>query len=89
MPRSWASPAIRSTVTPPGRSRSAGSRTRLLSDIHRDVVKRYGIHWPELNACHRATFVIDGQGLVRFVERYGRGVLPDPARILAEVKKLD
>jgi alkyl hydroperoxide reductase subunit AhpC len=60
----------------------------LLGDIHRDVVKRYGIHWPELNACHRATFVIDRQGTVRFVERYGRGELPDPMKILAEVKKL-
>ena len=60
----------------------------LLSDIQRDVVKRYGIHWPELNACHRATFVIDGRGIVRFVERYGQGQLPDPEKILAEVKKL-
>ena len=60
----------------------------LLADIQRDVVKRYGIHWPELNACHRATFVIDRQGMVRFVERYGRGELPDPMKILAEVKKL-
>jgi alkyl hydroperoxide reductase subunit AhpC len=60
----------------------------LLADIHRDVVKRYGIHWPELNACHRATFVIDRQGLVRFVERYARGELPDPVKILAEVKNL-
>jgi alkyl hydroperoxide reductase subunit AhpC len=59
----------------------------LLADIQRDVVKRYGIHWPELNACHRATFVIDRQGVIRFVERYGRGELPDPAKILAEVKK--
>ena len=60
----------------------------LLSDMHRDVVKRYGVHWPELNACHRATFVIDKQGTVRFVERYARGVLPEPEKILAEVKKL-
>jgi alkyl hydroperoxide reductase subunit AhpC len=60
----------------------------LLGDIHRDVVKRYGIHWPELNACHRTTFVIDRQGVIRFVERYGRGELPDPARVLAEVQKL-
>jgi alkyl hydroperoxide reductase subunit AhpC len=60
-----------------------------LGDIHRDVVKRYGIHWPELNACHRATVVIDRRGVVRFIERYGRGELPDPVKILAEVKKLD
>jgi alkyl hydroperoxide reductase subunit AhpC len=60
----------------------------LLADIHRDVVARYGIHWPELNACYRATFVIDKQGTVRFVERYGRGELPDPAKILAVVKGL-
>jgi peroxiredoxin len=36
----------------------------------------------------RATFVIDKQGTIRFVERYGRGELPDPDRILAEVRKL-
>jgi alkyl hydroperoxide reductase subunit AhpC len=60
----------------------------LLGDIHRDVVKRYGIHWPDLNACYRATFVIDKQGTVRFMERYGKGELPDPEKILAEVKKL-
>jgi alkyl hydroperoxide reductase subunit AhpC len=60
----------------------------LLADIHREVVRRYGVHWPELNACYRATFVIDAQGTVRFVERYGRGELPDPDRILAEVRKL-
>jgi alkyl hydroperoxide reductase subunit AhpC len=59
----------------------------LLADIHRDVVKRYGLHWPELNAGYRATFVVDTQGVVRFVERYGRGELPDPDRLLAEVKK--
>jgi hypothetical protein len=32
--------------------------------------------------------VIDGQGIVRFVERYARGQLPDPEKILAEVRKL-
>ena len=88
MPRSWAFPATRCTATRRGPSRSAGSRTRCLADIQRDVVKRYGIHWPELNACYRATFVIDGQGIVRFAERYARGVLPDPAKILAEVRQL-
>jgi hypothetical protein len=31
--------------------------------------------------------VIDTQGIVRFVERHGRGELPDPDKILAELKK--
>ncbi len=60
----------------------------LLGDVHREVVKKYGIWWPELNANFRATFIIDKQGKVRFVERYGKGELPDPDKILAEVKKL-
>jgi alkyl hydroperoxide reductase subunit AhpC len=60
----------------------------LLADIQRDVVKRYGVHWPELNACYRAAFVVDKQGVVRFVERYGRGELPDPENLLREVRKL-
>jgi len=60
----------------------------LLGDIHRDVVKAYGVHWPELNACRRATFVIDKQGTLRLIERYGKGELPDPDKILAEVKRL-
>jgi alkyl hydroperoxide reductase subunit AhpC len=60
----------------------------LLGDIHRDVVKRYGVHWPELNACYRAALVVDKQGVVRFVERYGRGELPDPENLLREVRKL-
>ena len=60
----------------------------LLADVHRDVVKKYGIWWPELNANYRATFVVDKAGKIRFIERYGKGELPDPDKILAEVKKL-
>lgn len=60
----------------------------LLADVHRDVVRRYGIYWPELNANYRATFVVDRQGIIRFIERYGRGELPDPDRILTEVRRL-
>jgi len=36
----------------------------------------------------RATFIVDKQGKIAFVERYGKGELPDPDNILAEVKKL-
>lgn len=60
----------------------------LLSDIHRTVVKDYGVYWADWNANIRATFIIDTTGTVRFIERYGKGELPDPDKILAEVKKI-
>jgi peroxiredoxin (alkyl hydroperoxide reductase subunit C) len=60
----------------------------LLSDIHRTVSRAYGVYWPDWNANVRATFVVDKQGVIRFAERYGRGELPDPDRMLAEVRKL-
>ena len=48
----------------------------LLSDVQRSVAREYGVYWPDWNANVRATFVIDTQGKVRFVERYGKGELP-------------
>jgi alkyl hydroperoxide reductase subunit AhpC len=60
----------------------------LLSDLHRSVARDYGVYWPEYNANNRVTYIIDEAGVIRFVERYGRGQLPDPDRILAEIKKL-
>jgi alkyl hydroperoxide reductase subunit AhpC len=70
-------------------ARSVGiSHYPLLSDIHRTASKAYGVYWPEWNANLRATFVVDRAGIVRFIERYDRGQLPDPDRMLAEVKKI-
>jgi alkyl hydroperoxide reductase subunit AhpC len=70
-------------------ARSVGiSRYPLLSDLHRSVARDYGVYWPDWNANVRATFVLDGEGIVRFVERYGRGELPDPDRILAVIRAL-
>ena len=64
------------------------SRYPLLSDTHRTASRDYGVYWPDWNANVRATFVIDRQGTIRVVERYGRGELPNPDKILAEVKEL-
>src|SRR3989442_472522 len=60
----------------------------LLTDVHRSVSKEYGVHRPEWNANSRATFIVDQRGTIRFIERYGKGELPQPDKILAEVKKL-
>jgi len=60
----------------------------LLSDTHRTVSQDYGVYWAAWNANLRATFIVNKQGKIAFVERYGQGDLPDPDKILAEVKKL-
>lgn len=50
-----------------------GFEHTLLSDIHREVVKGYGIYWPELNVGGRGTVVIgqsdDGKGKVKWSQR--------------------
>jgi peroxiredoxin len=61
----------------------------LLSDVHRTAAKDYGVYWPDWNANNRATFIVDTQGKIRFIERYRRGELPEPDKILAEIKKLE
>ena len=60
----------------------------LLSDIHRTASRAYGVYWPDWNANVRATFIIDKNGTIRYTERYGKGELPDPDKVLAEIKKL-
>ena len=60
----------------------------LLSDVHRTAAKDYGVYWADWNANSRATFIVDKGGKVRFVEKYGKGQLPDPDKVLAEIKKL-
>ena len=60
----------------------------LLSDSHRTAARDYGVYWADWNANVRATFIVDKQGTVRFTERYGKGELPSPDKMLTEVKKL-
>ena len=60
----------------------------LLSDVHRTTAGDYGVYWADWNANNRATFIVDKTGKVRFVERYGKGELPDPDKILGEIAKI-
>ena len=70
-------------------ARSVGIKNYpLLSDMHRTVAKDYGIYSPDMNINSRATFIVDRTGKIAFVEKYGKGQLPDPDKMLAEVKKL-
>src|SRR5437764_15439290 len=64
------------------------SHSPLLSDVQRTAAKDYGVYWADWNANSRATFLVDKAGKIRFIEKYGKGQLPDPDKMLAEIKKL-
>lgn len=57
----------------------------LLSDIHRRVCARYGLHWKLHNISKRAVVIVDKAGIVRYIEALDRG-LPDPDRLLAVLR---
>lgn len=49
-----------------------GLKHTILSDLHRNVVKQYGLYWPEMNVGKRGTVIIgksaDGRGKVKWSE---------------------
>ena len=61
----------------------------LLSDLHRSVVRDYGLFWQDLNVANRGTVVIgqsdDGVGTVSFAEAREPGDAMDWDAVLARV----
>lgn len=53
-------------------AKAEGYKHTLLSDLHRDVCKKYGLYWAELNVAQRGTVIIgksaDGQGKIKHFE---------------------
>lgn len=43
-------------------------KQRLLSDLKREVVKKYGLYLEDFNCAQRATVVVDKSGVVRYVK---------------------
>lgn len=70
-------------------AKEQGFEHHMLSDLHRDVVKGYGLYWADLNVANRGTVVIgksaDGKGRVKFVEARPPGQAMDFAGVLAKV----
>lgn len=61
----------------------------ILGDLHRDVVKGYGLYWADLNVGQRGTVVIgksaDGRGKVKFVQAREPGKAMNWTDVLAMV----
>ncbi len=61
-----------------------------LSDFHPKgvVTTAYGLWNEERGAGTRAVIIVDKDGIVRFRQIYAPGTLPEPDRILEELKNL-
>jgi len=62
----------------------------LISDFwpHGAVAQKYGSFDEKLGRPQRSIFVVDKEGIIRWIKKYEVGVLPDNAELFAELKKL-
>jgi alkyl hydroperoxide reductase subunit AhpC len=62
----------------------------LVSDYwpHGAVAQQYGIFNQQSGRPDRALFIVDMQGIIRWVKVYASGVTPDNGELLAELRKL-
>ena len=63
-------------------ARARQIRFPLLSDIHREVIRAYGVHDVDRNVAYRSTFVVDRDGLLRWGQAGDRQMTRDGAEIL-------
>ena len=47
-------------------ARARGFSFPLLSDVHRAVIRAYGVHDEERNVAYRSTFIVDREGVLRW-----------------------
>jgi peroxiredoxin len=66
-----------------------GLKQTLLSDLHREVCKAYGLYWADLNVSQRGTVVVgksaDGKGRVKWVQARQPGNAMDWNSIVAQI----
>ena len=66
-----------------------GLKQTLLSDFNREVVKKYGLYFPDLNCGQRATVIVDKNGKVAYVKVQEILKARDDKDILEALKKLN
>jgi alkyl hydroperoxide reductase subunit AhpC len=62
----------------------------LLADFHPKgaVARRYGVYKEDVGYTERAIFIVDRQGIVRYIDVHEISEQPDTQQILAELEKL-
>ena len=61
----------------------------LLSDIHRQVIKAYGVLDEERNVAWRSTFVVDRDGVLRWGQAGDRQMVRDGSEVLRVLDVID
>jgi alkyl hydroperoxide reductase subunit AhpC len=61
----------------------------LLSDVHRTVIRAYGVLDEDRNVAYRSTFVLDRDGLLRWGQAGDRHMIRDGTEILRVLDLLD
>ena len=54
----------------------------LLSDIHREAIRAYGVHDEDRNVAYRSTFVVDRDGVLRWGQAGDRHMVRDGTEVL-------
>jgi alkyl hydroperoxide reductase subunit AhpC len=70
-------------------ARARGFSFPLLSDIHRNVIRAYGVHDEERNVAYRSTFVVDRDGALRWGQAGDRDMVRDGAEVLRVLDLLE
>ena len=61
----------------------------LLSDVHRVVIRAYGVLDEARNVAYRSTFIVDRDGLLRWGQAGDRHMTRDGAEILRVLNLVD
>jgi len=63
-------------------AKATGFSFPLLSDVHRAVIRAYGVFDEDRNVAYRSTFVVDGTGLLRWGQAGDRQMVRDGSEVL-------
>ncbi|MBI2152085.1 MAG: redoxin domain-containing protein [Candidatus Rokubacteria bacterium] len=61
----------------------------LLSDVHRVVIRSYGVLDEARNVAYRSTFIVDREGMLRWGQAGDRHMIRDGAEILRVLNLVD
>lgn len=54
----------------------------MVSDVHRQVMRRYGVHDEARNVAFRSTFIVDREGILRWGQAGDRDMVREGSEIL-------